>query len=197
MARAIVFDLEYTAWEGSIARGWSGPGELREVVQIGAIAVDADSFEETGTFNRFVRPRFNPVLSDYFTALTGITNARLANEAVGFRTAVDDFAAFMAADAAFAFGRDDETLNDNAALYGLERALQPISGHNIRLWFNAHEVSTDGVCSGEIASAVGAEAGGPIHDAVGDCRSIAAAVRHLMARGAPNPASDLGWSDAT
>ena len=39
-----VFDLEYTAWECSMARSWLTPGEFREVVQIGAVKLDADSF---------------------------------------------------------------------------------------------------------------------------------------------------------
>jgi hypothetical protein len=29
------FDLEYTAWEGSKARNWAGPGEHREIIEIG------------------------------------------------------------------------------------------------------------------------------------------------------------------
>ena len=33
-----VFDLEYTAWECSMARRWLAPGEFKEVVQIGAVS---------------------------------------------------------------------------------------------------------------------------------------------------------------
>ena len=39
--RVVVFDLEWTAWEGSIQRGWSEDWEHREIVQIGAVLVDA------------------------------------------------------------------------------------------------------------------------------------------------------------
>jgi hypothetical protein len=35
----VVADLEYTAWEGALARGWSAPGDFREIVQIGAVRV--------------------------------------------------------------------------------------------------------------------------------------------------------------
>ena len=31
-----IFDLEFTAWECSMARHWLTPGEFKEVVQIGA-----------------------------------------------------------------------------------------------------------------------------------------------------------------
>ncbi len=39
--RAIIFDLEFTAWEGSVAHRWSRPGEFTELVQIGALKIDA------------------------------------------------------------------------------------------------------------------------------------------------------------
>jgi hypothetical protein len=55
-----VFDLEYTAWECSMARQWMTPGEYREVVQIGAVKLDADTFAEVDAFDVLVRPRINP-----------------------------------------------------------------------------------------------------------------------------------------
>ena len=36
-----VFDLEFTAWECSMASHWLRPGEFKEVVQIGAVRLDA------------------------------------------------------------------------------------------------------------------------------------------------------------
>ena len=35
----VVMDLEYTAWEGSLERGWSKPGEAREIIQIGDVKI--------------------------------------------------------------------------------------------------------------------------------------------------------------
>ncbi len=37
-----VLDLEWTAWEGSQESGWAGPGEKREIIQIGAIRLHND-----------------------------------------------------------------------------------------------------------------------------------------------------------
>ena len=31
--RFVIYDTEYTAWEGSLARNWSGPNEHRELLQ--------------------------------------------------------------------------------------------------------------------------------------------------------------------
>ena len=69
-----VFDLEYTAWECSMARHWLEPGQYKEVVQIGAVKLDGRDLSILGEFDLLVRPRINPMLSPYFEALTGITN---------------------------------------------------------------------------------------------------------------------------
>ena len=42
----VVFDTEFTAWQGSMERGWSGPGEHKEIVQIGAVLLDARTLAE-------------------------------------------------------------------------------------------------------------------------------------------------------
>ena len=89
-----IFDLEYTAWECSMARSWLTPGEYREVVQIGAVRLDADSFQVQAEFDVLIRPRFNPRLSPYFENLTGISNAQLESRGVDFRTGYDRFLAF-------------------------------------------------------------------------------------------------------
>ena len=48
--KIVVFDLEYTAWEGSMGRCWSEDWEHREIVQIGAVLVDAAAdFEQLDT----------------------------------------------------------------------------------------------------------------------------------------------------
>jgi len=60
----IIYDTEYTSWEGAHARGWDGPGEEKELVQIGAIRVQ--NFKEVDALLLYVQPRINPDLSDYF-----------------------------------------------------------------------------------------------------------------------------------
>ena len=65
-----IFDLEYTAWECSMARHWLVPGEFKEVVQIGAVRLDADTLTVLDELEILVRPRINPHLSPYFETLT-------------------------------------------------------------------------------------------------------------------------------
>ena len=95
--RLAVFDLEYTTWEGTNARRWSGPGEYFEVVQIGAIILELEpNLTEVAAFEVLTRPEFNPVLSEYFTELTGITNADLDTGKVSFAAGFDQFVQFCA-----------------------------------------------------------------------------------------------------
>jgi len=105
--RIVIFDLEFTAWEGSVASRWSRPGEYTEVVQIGAVKLAADSLKELDSFEMLVKPRINPKLSDYLVALTGITNERLEAFGVDFITAYRAFLDFVGDGAIWAFARDD------------------------------------------------------------------------------------------
>src|SRR5437868_13268780 len=84
---AIIFDLEFTAWEGSLQRHWMAPGEFKELVQIGAVKIDARSFEPLADFEVLAKPRINPVLSPYLEKLTGISNADIAARGVDFAEA--------------------------------------------------------------------------------------------------------------
>lgn len=38
----IVFDTEYTTWDGAKERGWSNPNEHRELVQIAAQKINVE-----------------------------------------------------------------------------------------------------------------------------------------------------------
>ena len=114
----VVFDLEYTAWEGSRERSWSGDWEHREIVQIGAVLVDAAAgFEQIDSFNRFIKPIRNPLLSNYFTALTGIDQTTVDNEGTLFVEAYSEFVQFVGdVEVLFANGTDGEVLRENCKL---------------------------------------------------------------------------------
>ena len=117
----VVFDLEITAWKGSLARNWSGPGEFMEVVQIGAVKLDAAMpMAELASFEVLVTPEKNPVLSDYFIELTGITNADLSRHGVPFQDALTRFADFVGdAGLVLSNGTDWSDLVQNADWAGM------------------------------------------------------------------------------
>lgn len=185
---AIVFDTEFTAWEGSVERAWKGPGEHKEIVQIGAIAIDAETLEEISSFSLLIKPILNPVLSDYLVALTRITNARVQAEGVDLAQGVNAFLKFAAGRSLHCYGRDDKIIAANARLIGLNDLWpREAVASDLKDWLTQVGISAAGVNSGNLAAHVGAKSQGIAHDAVVDSRSLAEAVRYLVARGAPNP----------
>jgi inhibitor of KinA sporulation pathway (predicted exonuclease) len=182
-----VFDLEFTAWEGAMERRWLAPGEFREVVQIGAVKIDAETLDPRGELSILVKPRINSVMSDYLTQLTGITNEAVAARGTDLRDAYERFVAFAEGGAICAFGRDDLVLRDNLALYGIRNAAVIPAHINIVHWLNENGIGTKGRHACDVASLCGGAFEGRAHDALEDARSVAIGVKALVARGAKNP----------
>ncbi|HEY2837129.1 MAG TPA: 3'-5' exonuclease [Rhizomicrobium sp.] len=178
-----IFDLEFTAWDGSLARHWLAPGEFKEVVQIGAVRIGED-FAILEGFDCLVRPRFNFPLSDYFENLTGISERRLSAEGVDFEEAYRRFLAFAGDSVIAAFGRDDWVLEENIRLYGLKDVPPLPSFRNLRDWFDAQGFDTSRLHSCDIGPLLGIPFEGREHDALCDARSIAAGMAVLVKRGA-------------
>ena len=188
----VVFDTEFTAWRGSVERAWNGPGEFREIVQIGAVRLDATTLAETASFSILIRPKLNPVLSDYFVALTRITNERISHEGVEFASGASAFAAFVGERRMYCYGRDDRIIAANAERLGMPERWANTTGVNLRQWLVDIGIAVAGVSSGTLARHVGSVSQGMAHDALIDARSLAEAVRYLVKMGAPNPFRDSG-----
>ena len=168
MRQAIVFDTEFTAWQGSMARNWSGPGEHREIVQIGAVAIDVESLAETAAFSILIKPVHNPVLSDYLVALTRIDNARLVADGVDFVSGVAAFVKFIAGRRMYCYGRDDKIIAANAKLLGEREVWPRVPAFDLKDWLIAVGIPLAGVHSGALAAHVGSVAQGVGHDALVD-----------------------------
>ena len=183
MPSVTIFDLEYTAWECSMARSWLTPGEFREVVQIGAVKLDADSFAVQAEFDVLIKPRFNPQLSPYFENLTGITGDQLARRGVDFQTAYDRFLAFAGDCPVAAFGRDEKVLEENLRLYGITDARPLPLFYDLRGWFAVQGLDPRGRHSCKIGPALGVPFVGRTHNALDDARSLAAGMEAIAVRG--------------
>lgn len=183
---AVVFDLEFTAWPGSMASRWTRDGEHTEVVQIGAVKLDAASLKVTDEFQCLVRPRINPRLSQYLIDLTGITNEMIDAQAVDFITAYRSFLDFVGPSPIWAFGRDDLIFADNLKLYAWDGLPVP-SYANAIPWFAENGIDLRGKHACDVAEASGAVFEGRKHDALSDARGVAAGIRAVVGRGAPNP----------
>ena len=185
--RAVIFDLEFTAWEGSVAHRWSRPGEFTELVQIGALKIDARSFAVEDELDVLVRPRLNPVLSDYLVKLTGIANEDLAARGVDFADAYDRFLRFADGAVIAAFGRDDLIFDFNLALYGM-RGAPPLPRYvNIVPWLIENGIDPKGKNACDVGPLAGVAFEGQKHNALADSHSVLSGIKALVARGAGNP----------
>ena len=182
-----MFDLEFTPWEGSVAHRWSRPGEFTELVQIGALRVDAQDFAVEAEMDVLVRPRFNPVLSDYFAKLTGITNEELGARGVDFAKAHDEFICFAGGAPIVAFGRDDLIFEANLKLYGIRDAPRLPPYVNIVPWLIGNGIDPQGKNACDVGPLAGAAFKSRKHNALADAHSVLAGIKALVERGAKNP----------
>ncbi|MFQ5619525.1 MAG: exonuclease domain-containing protein [Rhodospirillales bacterium] len=182
-----IFDLEFTAWEGSAARGWSGAGEYREIVQIGAVRVDGgNALAEVGRFKTYVRPVRNPVLSGYFVSLTGITQADVDRHGVSFPEALAAFSEFVGEDggAVVSNGADQAALDENCVLHGIACPIDADRFVDIRPRLaRLLGLATPQVISAKLPSLLRLPGRRKEHDALADALAIAQALRHLRETG--------------
>lgn len=183
---AVVYDLEFTAWDGSMARKWLAPGEFKEVIQIGAVRVTAD-FVIVEKFECLVRPRVNSVLSCFIETLTGITNSAIDERGVDFAEAYCSFVSFAGRLPIVSFGRDDLVLAGNLRLYGLPAVPPMPPVVDIRRWLMGNGIDVRGLHACDVGPAAGVPFDGQTHDGLCDAMSVAAGIKALMARGAPRP----------
>ncbi len=177
----VIADLEYTSWEGAQARDWSGPGEFREIVQIGAVKVSGPDMREVAAFAALVQPTLNPLLSDYFVELTGITNDDIAREGVSIEDALRTFHAFTGGLPVLTHGRDDTVVSGECEKKNLT---DPFAGHDWRDISPAIRAVTGRVLmSSELPGHFGLEMPGRAHDALADARALRRVLAHLRAAG--------------
>ncbi|WP_030684445.1 3'-5' exonuclease [Streptomyces sp. NRRL B-1347] len=193
MSTFVMFDLEFTSWPGALEADWSGPGQLREIVQIGALRLDAD-LSVVEEYEALVRPVVNPRLSAFFTELTGIEQAEVDREGLAPARALGDFLGFCKGRTVLSYGNDMVVLGENvgwARARGERIESSYLDAHflNVRPWLNTLAPTTTGVNVGRLWQVLGLPkpAAGQEHSALFDCYSFAAAVKHLRASGAALP----------
>jgi len=83
MSTLVIFDLEATCWDTK-DKDENDPEVLKqrqemEIIEIGAVKIDKKTYEIIDTFQTFVQPVLNPLLTQYCTNLTSIKSSDVNN----------------------------------------------------------------------------------------------------------------------
>ena len=174
----VIFDTEFTSWEGSMARGWSCEGEYRELVQIGAVSVR--NLNEIDSFLVYVRPQRNRYLSSYFIELTGITQKDVDEKGILFKEALQKFLSWSAKLPLYSYGNDADVLIENELLYNLSpRSVDLTQTFDVCKVFEEGGIDTQNYMSSSIPRAFNHPILPKAHDALNDARSILLGLRLL------------------
>lgn len=179
----LVIDLEATCDDrGRIPRDES------EIIEIGAVLLDAVTLLELEEFQTFVRPVIHPQLTAFCTKLTSIQQADV-ERAPGFVAAIDALRTFIAGrDVLFgSWGDYDRAqLEREATRHGV---LLPLGAHhlNIKQAFNDRAGGHKRRGVGQALSYVGRQFEGTAHRGIDDARNIARLLPYALGR-TPLPA---------
>jgi inhibitor of KinA sporulation pathway (predicted exonuclease) len=179
----LVIDLEATCDDGGRI-----PEKIMEIIEIGAVLVDASTLEPVGEFQTFVRPVIRPKLTAFCTELTTIRQADV-DGAPTFPDAIEALARFQGdRNALFcSWGDyDRKQFEIDAARWGVPL---PLKGHmNLKKRFSATlgEATRYGMSSA--LERVGLPLTGTHHRGIDDARNIAKLLPYLLGR-IPMPAA--------
>ena len=167
----ILFDTEFTSWEGAQERNWSGENEYKEIIQVGAVKMDLNSGAVTETLNISIKPTLNPILSDYIKDLTGITQEEVDN-GLNLQTATLKFLHFCSGNPVFSWGRDIDVVNEDLSLKNLP-TIPDENFFNLRDWLVPRYPEFEKANSGSLARLHNLDGliNGKEHDAIYDCLS--------------------------
>lgn len=177
--KIIVFDTEYTAWEGSNEREERLPGHEKEIIQIGAVQVETREFKELDSFSVLISPKKNPVLSQYIIDLTGITQKDIESQGTYLSTALDAFYKWSSSYPLYSWGDDSETIEENCELIGISSPLSRDRCFDVRDIFSSRGIATEKYMSSTIIEAFGKKKSRHSHDGLSDARSIIDALKEL------------------
>ena len=170
----LVVDLECTCWEGV-------PEEPKETIEIGAVVYVVGQ-GIVGEFQRFVRPKLHPVLSEFCKRLTTIAQGQV-DAAAGFVEVFPDFVAWSRGypeAVVCSWGHfDDRQLRKDCELHGIA---YPFSEHvNLKMEF-CRAVGCKPCGMSEALRRAGLDLAGTHHRGIDDARNIARLLEYLIRR---------------
>lgn len=187
----ILYDIEYTAWEGSQERNWNYNWEEKEIIQISAFKIKKINkyFHVREIFNVYTKPVKNPILSKYITNLTGITNLKMKAFGINIKIGLKQFYDFCSSENelyhCFSYGNDYKVIKENLILNKIHKNSKLYKMghkmHDIKKLFNHYGINTNKYSSGEIYKYFNKEiVDADVHNALWDIKSQFIALNELV-----------------
>ena len=130
----ILIDLEATCWSDDSLEGLIKTNQKEnEIIEIGATLID-DDFEIISKLDQFIRPSVNPVLSEFCTRLTTITQKDVDNAPL-FPEAWNNFQNNVEL---IINGRFEDLKFGSWGFYDNKQIKKDCLQHNIKFPFNNH-----------------------------------------------------------
>ncbi len=175
---AVIVDLECTCWEPK------DPTKLSEIIEIGAVKFDLKTLEITDRFQAFIKPVFNPILTEFCTNLTTIQQSDV-NSAHGFETEYNRFVKW--------FGNENKNLFCSWGYYDKSAFERDCRAHNLQYklgknhWnvkrFYEELTGRRGAGLGKAVRECGLEFEGTQHRALVDSENVARVLQVVLKRG--------------
>ena len=115
MKKYVILDLEWTSWKGNHCgnnqekrKSW----KKKEIIQIGAVKFDKN-YKIVDKLNIYVKPIFNPILSDYIKNLTKISQKKLEKKGITFAQSYKIVKKFCKETKIFSNGNDNFIIKIN------------------------------------------------------------------------------------
>ena len=186
----LLTDSEYTTWEGALESGWAAPGQHREIFQLAALLTDAD-FHEIDSIVVLVKPKVNPILSEFAQRLTNVSQMQIEQHGVTFPEALKQLELIASrASATICMSGDSGVLRENCRIHGIPFPFEH-DFHRLRPFLEQQKIDLSKCSSGELHKLTPTPLEGHTHDALHDCRSMAAWLRHAKVRSVFLSVSDL------
>jgi|TARA_B110000438_G_scaffold293197_1_gene332650 inhibitor of KinA sporulation pathway (predicted exonuclease) len=177
MKSFVIVDLEWTSWKNNLKKNLREKWQKKEIIQIGAIKVN-NKYKVINKINIYVKPKFNPILSDYIKKLTHITQNRIDKNGLTFEKACKKFNSFTKNCKIISNGVDGKVFKENLKYYKLKRKVKI---KNIRpLFINKYKIPKKFCNSYLIHTFFGYKLSkNQSHNALWDCKCILKALRKL------------------
>lgn len=173
----LITDSEYTTWVGALESGWAEPWQHREIFQLGAILTD-ENFREIESLVLVIRPKINPVLSDFAQRLTNTSQSQIDSEGIPFPEALHSLCHFAhKASAIICMSGDSGVIRENCKIHGIDFPFEH-DFHRLRPFLERQGVDLSNRSSGDLHQLTPTPLIGHTHDALHDCRSMAMWLQH-------------------